>query len=132
MKLGRSQSDEYHERHESIWLMFIPPFIWAIHLLACYLTAAIWCAKSSGSAEGFMKVRLAIGVYTALAVSAIFWFGWKGFRRHRHLSRDLSPDDDTPLDRYRFLGLATFLLSVLSVVATLFVAAVALFIRNCD
>lgn len=132
MKEDRQHSDEFHERHERIWLMFLPPFIWAVHLLACYLTAAIWCAKHVGMESGFMTVRVAIGVYTAVAVAVMGGFGWIGFRRHRHLSQDLSPNDDAPLDRYRFLGLATFLLSALSIIATLFVAAVALFIGNCD
>lgn len=132
MEQEQHHSEEFHERHERIWFMFIPPFVWALHLLACYLTAAIWCAKYSGSAASFNTVRIAIGVYTLLAITVIGYSGWAGFRRHRHLSTDLSHNDDTPLDRYRFLGMATFLLAALSTVATLFVAMVALFFGNCD
>lgn len=132
MEQEQHHSEKYHERHERIWFMFLPPFVWALHLLACYLTAAIWCAKYSGSAASFNTVRIAIGIYTLLAITVIGYSGWAGFRRHRHLAADLSHNDDTPLDRYLFLGKATFLLAALSTVATLFVAMVALFFGNCD
>ncbi|WP_278469151.1 hypothetical protein [Gimesia maris] len=132
MEQQHHHSEEYHEKNERIWFMFLPPFVWAVHLLACYLTAAIWCAKFSGMTNHFLTVRVAIGIYTLLALAIIGSLGWTGYRRHRHLSEDLAYHDDTPLDRYRFLGLATFLLSALSAVATLFVAAVALFFGNCN
>lgn len=116
---------------DSIWFLTIAPTIWALHFLLCYATAAVWCAKYAGESASLGPVRTAIGVYTALAMIGIGSTGWVGYRRHSFGAAELPHDDDTPQDRHRFLGFATLLLSVLSAVATLFVAAVALFIGTC-
>jgi hypothetical protein len=43
----------------------------------------------------------------------------------------LPHDHDTPADRHRFLGFATFLLGLLSALATIFTALVAIFFQDC-
>jgi hypothetical protein len=119
------------EQNESLWGLTVSPAIWAAHFMLCYLSAAIWCAKVVGRDGSLSEVRLAIAVYTVLALIAIGRVGRVGLRRHRLGSATVPHDFDTSDDRHRFLGFATLLLSTLSAVATLYVALVAVFIGSC-
>lgn len=123
---------ELAERNRMLWLLAASPAIWSAHLLACYITAAVWCGKVVGPHGPFLTVRIAIGVYTLLALAAIGAIGAIGFRRHRLGSATLPHDDDTPEDRHRFLGFSTFLLSGLSAVAVIYSALAALIIETCE
>lgn len=116
------------ERKETLWLLAASPTIWSAHLLLSYVTAAIWCAKVGGSLE---PVRAAVAVYTVVALVGIGVTAAIGFRRHTFGSATVPHDFDTPEDRHRFLGFATVLLSVLSAVATIYVALAAAFIESC-
>ena len=118
-------------KQETLWLLAFSPAIWAIHFLASYATASVWCAKISGRDNPIDGALLAILVYTVLALAGIFIVGWLGYRRHRLGNGNLPHDDDTPEDRTRFLGFATLLLSGLSAVATTFSAFVLFFFRRC-
>jgi hypothetical protein len=124
--------DETHEDRQSLWLLVVSPTIWAAHFLLSYITAAVWCAKLPEHNGSLGGVRSAIGIYTLLALVGIVRNGWDGWRRHRHGPEGSTHDFDTPADRHRFLGFATFLLAGLSLVATLFVASVALFFEDCS
>jgi len=124
--------EETHERNQSLWLLVVSPTIWAMHFLACYLTAAIWCAKYAGPDRSLGIVRELIAVYTVIALVGIFLSGFVGYNRHRFQHPTMSHERDTPEDRHRLLGLATVLLSGLSAIATLFVALAAYFIEKCD
>jgi hypothetical protein len=131
----------------SLWLLTIAPTIWAAHLLASYVTGAIWCAKFAGPGDPLGNVRQAIAWYTAVALVGIVIVGWEGLRRHRHSSTSVgaSPstalrasrteatthDLDSPDDRHRFLGFATLLLAGLSAVAVLYAALAATFFETC-
>lgn len=119
------------EENESLWILIASPMLWVVHFLLCYLTAAIWCAKLAGPAGSLGGVRVAIAVYTVLALLGIGITGWGAFRRHSFGSATVPHDFDTPADRHRFLGFATLLLSALSAVATLYVALAAVFIGSC-
>lgn len=117
---------------DSLWMLTIAPTIWAIHFLASYVTASVWCEKYVASDGALGGVRTAIGIYTVVALIAIATTGWIGYRWHNFAAGRLPHNADTPEDRHRFLGFAVLLLSGLSAVATLFVSAVAVFIGNCD
>ncbi len=119
------------EAKESLWLLTASPVIWAAHFLLCYATAAVWCAKVAGLGGPLDSARLAIVVYTALALTAIGVIGWIGYRRHSFGQANLPHDDDTPEDRHRFLGFATLLLSALSAVAVIYAALIIFFFRSC-
>jgi hypothetical protein len=119
------------EANESLWLLTASPVIWAAHFLLCYATASIWCAKVTGLGGPLDGARLAIVVYSVLALAAIGIIGWIGYRRHSIGSATVPHDDDTPEDRHRFMGFATLLLSALSAVAVVYAAFVAVFIRSC-
>ena len=119
------------EENESLWILTVSPVMWAAHFLLSYLTAAIWCAKLAGPDASLGGVRVAIAVYTVLALLGIGITGRIAFRRHRFGSATVPHDFDTPADRHRFLGFATLLLSALSAVAILYVALAAVFIGSC-
>ena len=119
------------EKHQSLWLLTASPLIWAAHFLLCYATASIWCAKVVGPGGSLAVVRVAIVVYTSLALSGIGIVGWIGYRRHSFGHAEPPHDADTPEDRHRFLGFATLLLSALSAVAVLYAALVAIFFGTC-
>lgn len=116
------------EHIESLWFLVASPTIWAGHFLLSYITAAIWCAKVGGSLE---EVRIAIAIYTAAALLGIGFIGWMGYRRHRTGMATVPHDFDTPEDRHRFLGFASLLLSLLSGIATIYVALAAVFNESC-
>jgi hypothetical protein len=116
----------------SLWMLTIAPTIWAAHLLLCYITAAIWCAKLVSSAGPLDGIRSAIMWYTAVALVGIAITGWEGARRHRSGGTEATTHDlDTAGDRYRFLGFATLLLSGLSAVAVLYLALAASYFDTC-
>ncbi|MBW3541696.1 MAG: hypothetical protein KY476_15615 [Planctomycetes bacterium] len=127
----RPDNQNTQERHQSLWLLTIGPAVWAVHFLTSYITAAIYCAKFAGPDDSLWVVRVAIGVYTAVALAGIGVSGWIGFRRHTYGRATTPHDFDTPEDRHRFLGFSTLLLSTLSAVATVFVALAAVFMRTC-
>lgn len=119
------------EKNESLWVLIVSPTLWAIHFLLCYLTAAIWCAKVAGRYGSLNDARIAVAVYTVLALIGIGITGWFAFHRHSFGTDTVPHDFDTPEDRHRFLGFATLLLSGLSGIGTIYVALVAVFIGTC-
>lgn len=120
------------EEKDSLWLLTASPIVWAAHFLLCYGTAAVWCAKVAGPSGSLATTRLAILIYTSVALGIIFVIGAIGFRKHSLGGAAAPHDDDTPEDRHRFLGFATLLLSSLSAVAVVYAGLVAWFIRSCD
>jgi hypothetical protein len=119
-------SDSY-----SLWLLTIAPTIWAAHLLLCYITAAIWCAKFVSQGGSLGSIRTAIMWYTAAALAGIAAIGWEGFRRHSYGTETTTHDLDSVEDRHRFLGFATLLLAGLSAVGVLYAALAATFFESC-
>ena len=117
--------------HYSLWLLTIAPTIWAVHLLLCYITAAIWCARFVAAGGPLGGVRSAVGWYTAVALVGIGVMGWEGFRRHRHGTEATTHDLDSVEDRHRFLGFATLLLAGLSAVGVLYAALAAIYFETC-
>jgi hypothetical protein len=117
--------------HHSLWLLTIAPAIWAVHLLLCYITAAVWCAKFIPQGGAFGSIRTAITWYTAVALGGIAVIGWEGFRRHRHGTETTTHDLDSAEDRHRFVGFATLLLAGLSGVGVLYAALAATFFESC-
>jgi hypothetical protein len=122
---------ETSEEKQSLWRLIASPTIWAIHFILSYITASIWCAKLAGPDKSLWEVRVAIVIYTVLALIGIGIVGWVGHRRHSYGRASLPHDADTPEDRHRFLGFATLLLSSLSAVAVIYAALVVVFIRSC-
>jgi hypothetical protein len=122
---------ETAEKNQSLWLLTASPVMWAAHFLLSYGTASVWCAKVAGPGGALGGVRVAIVVYTVVALAGIGIIGWIGYRRHSHGASSLPHDDDTPEDRHRFLGFSTLLLSALSAVAVVYAALVVVFFKDC-
>jgi hypothetical protein len=117
------------QTNQSLWLLVVPPTIWAAHFIASYATVSIWCSKFAGSGNSFGQLQLIIGVFSILALAGIGITGWIGYSE---CSRGTAaPSQDSPESRYRFLGFATLLLSALSGVATAFAALTIFFFRSC-
>jgi hypothetical protein len=114
-----------------LWLLPLPLVIWAAHFLLSYVTAAIICAKSGSSAGAVAQAQAAIAVYTLFALSAIAVSGWRGWKWHATGDATLPHDADTPEDRTRFLGFASFLMAALSAVAVIFVALAVALVGTC-
>jgi hypothetical protein len=123
--------DRYPEKPAHLWALAASPSLWAAHFLLSYATAAVYCAKFAGSDASLAPARIAIAVYTVVALGGIAVVGWRGVQRHRTGAADVPHDDDSPEDRHRFLGLATALLSGLSAVATVYSALAAVFVGSC-
>ena len=117
--------------HYSLWLLTIAPAIWGAHLLACYITVSVWCAKFAGSGGELGGTRSAIVWYTVAALAGIALMGWEGYRRHRHGTETTTHDLDSAEDRHRFVGFATLLLAGVSAVGVLYAALAAMYFETC-
>jgi hypothetical protein len=117
---------------ESLWAMIVAPTIWAVHFLACYILAAVFCAKAGVLPADLAAVRWWIAGFTVAALAGIGACAIQAFRLGHFMEGKAAPHDaDTIQDRRRFLAYATLLLSGLSFVATLFVALPAVFFASC-
>jgi hypothetical protein len=123
--------EELAEENQSLFLLAASPVIWAAHFLLSYITAAIWCAKVAGPGGSLSGVRVAVAVYTVLALGGIGCIGWRALRRHKYGTATVPRDYDSPEDRHRFLGFSALLLSGLSAVAVLYAALATVFIGGC-
>jgi Kef-type K+ transport system membrane component KefB len=116
---------------ETLWTLFTAPVVWALHFLACYVGAAIYCAKEDAVDFGFGLVRAGIGAVTAAALAMIVLSAFHAWRQWGFGTYDPPHDDPTRHDRRRFQGFATLLLSGLSFVAVIYTAMAALMISGC-
>ncbi|SMH29994.1 hypothetical protein [Mesorhizobium australicum] len=116
---------------ETLWTLFTAPVVWALHFLACYVGAAIFCEKPGFLGNDFDNLRIAIGVVTALSLGMIALSAALAWRQWGFGTGDPPHDDPTRRDRLLFQGYATLLLSGLSFVAVVFTALPALFITEC-
>ena len=117
---------------ESLWTLFTAPTIWALHFLACYVTAAVFCAKADAAPFSFEAMRLALGVVTLVALSGIVLSAYLAWRQWGFGSGDPPHDEPTRKDRLLFQGFATLLLSGLSFIAVVFGAVPLLFLGACQ
>ena len=114
----------------SLWMLVVPPTIWALHFLFSYVYAAVRCAMS-GSAEVIVDIRTGIAVATVVALLLVAASGYIAWAQSR-IQGDLPPyQDSTDEDRLRFLAVSTLLLAGLSFVAILFTALPAFIFEDC-
>lgn len=116
----------------TLWTLIVSPTIWAVHFLLCYITAAIWCGKLAERSAPLTPVEAAIVGYTVVALAIIGVTGWFGYRDHTRGGGQRPHDDDTPMDRTRFLGFSTLLLSGLSALAVVYAALTVVFLETCQ
>lgn len=119
------------KRGMNLWVAASPLIIWAIHFLCVYITAAIWCAKFWVPGKNISFLYFLIAVYSIAALFGIIWLGLIGYSYHREGDTSLPHSDSTVADRNRFLGFITFIISGLSVVATIYTWYAAIVFRSC-
>lgn len=119
------------ESNQSLWFVVAAPLVWAGHFLASYFTAAVWCARYAGPDASLGSARVAIGVYTVVALAAIGLVAALAWRRYRYDDGEAPLDADTAAGRHRFVGSATLLLAALSALATVYSALAAVFVGSC-
>jgi Kef-type K+ transport system membrane component KefB len=116
---------------ETLWTLFTAPVVWALHFLACYVGASVFCEKPGFLGNDFDNLRVAIAVVTILALAMIVVSALLAWRQWGFGTGDPPHDDPTQRDRLLFQGYATLLLSGLSFVAVIFTAMPAFFITEC-
>lgn len=119
------------ESRQSLWFLAASPLAWAAHFVASYATVAVWCARVAGREGSLSSARVAVAVYTALALAFIAAVAALGWRRHRFDGAVEPTAADTAAGRHRFVGSAAVLLSALSAVATLYSAMAVALIGSC-
>jgi hypothetical protein len=136
-------------------LLLASPLTWAAHFLACYLTAAIWCARIGAGpgarpgtgvvataeagavgavgamADGVGWVPAALAAYTLAALAVIAAVALRGLRERARAGTDVVGEGDSLEGRRRFVGVAALLLSGLSAVAVVGVGGAAVFFETC-
>jgi hypothetical protein len=120
------------EARQRVWIVPASPVIWATHFMASYVTVALWCGMVVERTGTLLNARVAVGLFTAIALAGIGGVGWLGYRAHSFGAATPPHDDDTPEDRHRFIGFATLLLSGLSAVAVIYSALTVVFIETCQ
>ena len=119
-------------RVETLWTLFSGPLVWALHFLACYILAAIYCEKPEIFGGDFDTLRTLIVIFTAFALAMIVLSAILAWRQCGFGLGDPPHDEPTRGDRLRFQGYATFLLSGLSFLAVIFTALPLVFIAGCQ
>ncbi|MEZ5776939.1 MAG: hypothetical protein R3E44_01115 [Paracoccaceae bacterium] len=123
---------EFAEEAPSLWRITFGPVIWALHFVLLYGGTAVHCARGRQAALSFAEVRLAVVVFTVLALAGIAWFGWRSWSQWDVIAdREWENDKGTSEDRHQFLGHAAFLLAVISFIGVAYVALPFVFIENC-
>lgn len=123
-------STDRTEREERLWPLAVAPASWALHLFLSYGTAAVHCAKVAGPGGSLSAARVAIAIYTLIALAAVGLAGWRALRDHRQAGAG-DEGADTASGRRRFLALTAVLLSALSATAIIYQALAAVFIEDC-
>ena len=118
------------EKHDSLWWVAAAPGIWGLHFVACYGTAAVWCAKH-GVGASLSGARIVIAVVTLLALLASAGVAVRGYRSYRLPGPQPRTDADSVEARHRFIGFTLLSLSGLAALAIVYEALAAVFIGSC-
>lgn len=117
---------------ETLWTLFTAPVVWGLHFLACYVLAAIFCAKRLPATVSFDALRIGLVILTVAALLMIVMSAWLAWRQWGFGADDPPHDEPTRSSRTLFQGFATLLLSGLSFVAVIFTAIPLLFLAECQ
>ena len=121
----------FRHTQDTLWTLIAAPTIWTVHFLLSYVVAAIECAPNNDIFEPIGGTRLMVAGITAVALGAIGLVLWRSIKEWRYHGGGYRHNEDSDLDRERFLEFSTVLLAALSFVGVLFVAMPALTIVDC-
>lgn len=111
----------------TLWTLIVPPGVWAVHFMFCYLWVAVSCARQGA----FPRFTTAFVIGTLVALGIIVASGAIAWMQSRTPGDPAPHDEGTDIDRLRFLAKSTLLLAGLSFVAVIFTAAPALMLTDC-
>lgn len=117
---------------ESLWTLFTAPVVWAGHFLVCYVVMAVYCAKPGFLGMTFDGYRWVLAGFTVACLAFIVLAAYLAWRQWGFGTEEPPHADATTLDRKRFQGFATLLLSGLSFVAVVFTAIPLLLLAECQ
>lgn len=118
------------EKHDRLWWVAAPPAIWGAHFLLSYATVAVWCAKYVPPGGPLASARVAVFVYTGVALAAIGGVALRGLAQYKR-ARPAERGHDSPEGRHHFLGFTLLALSGLSGLAVVYAALAVVFIGSC-
>lgn len=121
---------QFSEKRDSLWWVAAAPGIWGVHFTLSYATAAVWCAKAASRDGSLSGARVAIFVYTAVALALALGVFLRGLGAYRRTSSEAHID--TSESRHHFMGFTLLSLSGLSAVAIVYEALAAVFIGSCS
>lgn len=120
-------ADHLRTLRVTLWTLIVPPTVWACHFLFSYLWAAISCAKRGA----FATVPWMFWGGTVLALVLIVIAGIIALVQSRTPGDHPPHEEDTKVDRLRFLAYSTLLLAGLSFIGVIFTAMPVVFITDC-
>ena len=115
----------------SLWLLTVPVAAWALHFLAVYVIAAIYCAKADTPGTAGSPLTTVRWAVVAVTLATLVVYAIAARRGYAGLRRDSESVDPDPHDQNRFLGQVALMLCTLSAAATLFLASVPFFFGDC-
>ena len=59
-----------HEARSGVWVLAAAPAVWALHFLASYVLAAVWCARA-GRDAALGAAAVAVVLVTVLALGVL-------------------------------------------------------------
>lgn len=124
-------SDQTSRKSASLWWIVSAPVVWVIHFLFSYVSAAIFCEKYADASGSAGEIQWAISIYTLIALAAIAVIAWLSSRHRSRPGQTRSHNQSSHDDQRRLIQRSTFLLSLLSAVATIFTALVVYFVGSC-
>lgn len=117
---------------ENLWPLLGSPTIWACHFLACYCTAAVYCAKIGSRGMPLGPIRWWVLGFTIAALAGIAVCAFRAVRSADLDDGDGLPHDASTIDdRRRFVSWSILLLSGLSAVGVIYGAMPAALITTC-
>jgi hypothetical protein len=118
------------EKHDRLWWVAAAPAIWGAHFVLSYGTVAVWCAKQVTPGGPLGSARVAVFVYSALALLAVLGVALRGLGQYRRATPP-EPGDDSREGRHHFIGFTLLALSGLSALAIVYEALTVVFIGSC-
>ncbi len=121
--------------HRRLLLLVLPVLVWFAYFLLTYAVIAVGCAFSiRRELFGFGIVQWIAAVSTIVTFAIIAVIGIQAFRRWREAHNAMKWRETTAapdIDRLRFFALGTLLLSLLSLIATVWVGLPILIVPPC-
>lgn len=126
------EEQEFAEERDSLWMITLGPLVWAVHFVAAYAGAAVWCSKVVDGVGSLLPWRIGIAVLTCLALGIIAWLAWRAWQQWDPLPEfDSTHSHGTAEDRHKFLGHSAFLLCGAAFIGVVYAAIPAIFIASC-